>query len=70
MEPIILAIMLYLSYIVSPGQYYQHEIDAIYDANEVTIQAVHTDPVQMQVVEAEFLPQTEYVLVDEFLIAE
>ncbi len=65
MEPIILAIMLYLTYIVSPGEYYQEEINTIYEQNEISIQTVQNDEQRMNVVETEFLPLTEYVIVDE-----
>ncbi len=57
----ILAIMLYLVLVFSPGTYYQSEIDAIYDANETQITNVQNDANLNPTVQATYGTQVEYI---------
>lgn len=57
----ILAIMLYLSLIFSPGSYYQSEIDDLYDANQVEINEVQNDAQLNPTVQSTYGPQVEFI---------
>ncbi len=57
----ILAIMLYLSLIFSPGSYYQSEIDDLYMDNQVEINEVQNDAQLNPTVQSTYGPQVEYV---------
>ena len=59
----ILAIMLYLSLIFSPGSYYQSEIDDLYMDNQVEINEVQNDAQLNPMVQSTYGPQVEYILV-------
>ena len=57
----ILAIMLYLVLIFSPGTYYQSEIDDLYDANATQINAVQNDATLNPTVQSTYGPDVEYL---------
>ncbi len=61
----ILAIMLYLSLIFSPGSYYQSEIDDLYMDNQVEINEVQNDAQLNPMVQSTYGPQVEYIVISE-----
>ncbi len=61
---IVVAILIYIAVIVSPGEYLQQEIDMFIDQHQVEIDHIQQDPAQMDVVHNEFLPQVEFVIID------
>jgi hypothetical protein len=60
---IILAIMLYLQLIFSPGTYYKTQIDTIQNDNWNSISAVMGDQAQMEVVNSSYLPRVSQIVV-------
>lgn len=58
-----IAILLYLSQIVSPGTYYQSEIDQLIDDNQASINAILNDPAAMQDVEDNYVELVEDVVI-------
>lgn len=59
----ILAILLYLHLIVSPGTYKQSYINQLYSDNQVKIEQVENDPVQMQIVNDQYMPQVPQIII-------
>lgn len=59
----IIAILLYLQLIVSPGTYTDTYINQLETTHQVEINAVQADPAQMEVVNSVYLPQVSQVIV-------
>lgn len=60
---ILLAILLYLQLIVSPGTYTQSHINNLEITHQVEINEVKADPVRMEEVNRVFMPQVSQVVV-------
>lgn len=59
----ILAILLYLHIIASPGTYNQSYINQVTAQNQAQITAVENDPAQMQIVNTTYLPQVSQIII-------
>jgi hypothetical protein len=59
----ILAILLYLQLIMSPGTYTDTYINQLETAHQVEIDAVQADPEQMEIVNSVYLPKVSQVIV-------
>ena len=57
---VLLCFLLHLSIIVSPGSYYQSEIDSHYVQNQAEIDALYNSPEQ-QVIVNTYSPQLEWI---------
>lgn len=57
----LLCILLHLSVIFSPGQYYQSEIDQYEQENQAAINAIHNDPQLEAQIVAERTPDLEFI---------
>lgn len=59
----LLAILLYMQLIQSPGTYSQSQIDQLEIQYQVQIQNIQNDPIQMQEVNEVYRPQTVSIIV-------
>ncbi|MDQ3072616.1 MAG: hypothetical protein M3Q97_05075 [Bacteroidota bacterium] len=59
----LLAILLYLGHIHSPGTYYESYILNLEQQYRPAIEQVENDPDQMMIVDRDFRPQTEQIIV-------
>lgn len=59
----IIAILIYLHILVSPGTYYQSYINAEIQANQTKIDEVENDPAQMDIVNKVYLPQVSQIVI-------
>ncbi len=62
----LLCILLHLAVIVSPGEYYQCEIDTFEQQNQAEIDAIHNDPPLENYVITTYSSQVEFIgIIDE-----
>lgn len=60
---LIIAILLYLHVLVSPGTYFQSYINQKQVEYQDQINAVENDPAQMQIVNEQYMPQVSGIVV-------
>jgi 2-C-methyl-D-erythritol 4-phosphate cytidylyltransferase len=58
-----LAVLLYMHLIISPGTYFQSDIDAMATANQQQITIIENDPDQMQIVQNDDMPMVEKIVI-------
>lgn len=59
----LLCIMLYLSIILSPGEYSMQDIEYLEQTNQTSIDQVHNDPPLEQTVVDTYTPQLEFIYI-------
>ncbi len=57
---LLLCFLLHLSIIVSPGQYYESEIDAFYQDNQAEVDDLYGSPEESQIVQT-YSPALEFI---------
>lgn len=62
---LLLAILLYLRFIVSPATYEKSYIDLLQQQHQSEIQSVQNDPAQMDIVNSQYMePASQIIIID------